>query len=69
MSYYIVRKNTETGLFEILKDSNGDGPKEYHSEIKAIEQYQAEIEWRGKDNIMLLESVPLKVTVVVEKRV
>ena len=68
MSYYIARKNQETGLFEISKDSNGDRPKEYYSETEAIEQYQTEIESEGKRNILLLTAVPLRVTVVVEKR-
>ena len=42
--------------------------KEYHSESEAIEQYEMDVEWRGKDNIMLLQTVSLKVSVSVTKR-
>ena len=68
MTYYLVRMNQETGLFEISKDGSAGKAKDYHSETEAIEQYQMDVEWRGKDNIMLLQTVPLNVSVSVTKR-
>ena len=68
MTYYLVRRNDKTGLFEISKDGSSEKAKEYHSETEAIEQYQMDVEWRGKDNIMLLQTVPLNVSVSVTKR-
>ena len=68
MTYYLVSMNPKTGLFEISKDGITGKAKEYHSESEAIEQYGIDVEWRGKDNIMLLQTVPLNVSVSVTKR-
>lgn len=68
MTYYLVRRNDKTGLFEISKDGSAGKAKEYYSETEAIEQYGMDVEWRGKDNIMLLQTVSLNVSVLVTKR-
>lgn len=69
MAFYITRRNKDTGNFELIIDGDNHRPKEYHSKYDAIEQYQSEIEWEGKNNVMLLETVRLKVDIKVEERV
>lgn len=69
MTFYIARRNKDTDNFELIIDGNNHRPKEYHSKPDTIEQYQTDIEWEGKNNVMLLETISLKVDIKVEERV
>ena len=69
MTFYIARRNKDTDNFELIIDGNNHRPKEYHSKPDAIEQYQLDIEWEGRNNVMLLETTALKVDIKVEERV
>ena len=69
MTFYIAKRNKDTDNFELIIDGNNHRPKEYHSKPDAIEQYQTDIEWEGRNNVMLLETVRLKVDIKVEEKV
>lgn len=69
MTFYIARRNKDTDNFELIIDGDNHRPKEYHSKDDAIEQYQMDIEWEGRNDVMLLETVRLKVDIKVEERV
>ena len=68
MVFYIAKRNKDTDNFELIIDGDNHRPKEYHSKYDAIDQYQADIEWEGRNNVMLLETISLKVDVKVEER-
>ena len=68
MTFYIAKRNKDTDNFELIIDGENHRPKEYHSKYDAIEQYQMDVEWEGRNNIMLLETVRLKVDIKVEER-
>ena len=69
MTFYIARRNKDTDNFELIIVGDNHRPKEYHSKFDSIEQYQMDIEWEGRNNVMLLETISLKVDIKVEERV
>ncbi len=69
MTYYIAEKNPETGKFEIW-DTERNGktvPHEYRDESEVIKMYESVVRFKGIDNFLLLEDMPLDVTVEVKK--
>ena len=65
MSYFIARKNVETGKFEL--QWNDDKPKEYYVEQEAINAFELSMIHNGSDNVMLLEQVSLDINVTIKK--
>ena len=69
MTFYVARRNKDTDNFELIIDGDNHKPKEYYNKYDAIEQCRTDIEWEGRNNVMLLETVRLKVDIKVEERV
>lgn len=65
MGYYIARRNTESGKFEL--DMHEGKPNEYSSESDAIDMYKISLHLEGSNNVLLLESVILDVNLTVER--
>ncbi len=56
MSYYLARRNKETGKFELQWDD---------AEPTAISAYELSMTHEGQDNVMLLEAVALDIKVTI----
>lgn len=65
MGYYIARRNTESGKFELNMDKGK--PTEYRTEHDAIDMYKISLSLEGSNNVLLLESVVLDVNLTVER--
>jgi|LGOV01.1.fsa_nt_gb hypothetical protein len=63
MSYYLARRNKETGKFELQWDDAE--PKQYYVLEQAISAYELSMTHEGQDNVMLLEAVALDIKVTI----
>lgn len=64
MSYFIMKKNEETGKFEAITDDKG--VREYSTINSAIVAYAPIVEWNGRGNAFVVEKVALRLNISIK---